>query len=326
MKRPPLLPDGPAVQNHIDLRTGTVPRSVLPCPDHAAEAVPGSNPWSRMTQNILARNNVTVLGNGTQPMMFAHGFGCDQNMWRFVAPAFEDDYRVILFDYVGSGKSDLGAYSTNRYSELEGYAEDVLDICHALDLQNIIFVGHSVSSVIGILASIREPERFDRLILIGPSPCYINDLPEYLGGFERADIEGLLDMMEKNYIGWANFLAPVIMKNPERPGLIQELEESFCSTDPTIARTFAQATFFSDNRIDLPKVTVPSLIIQCSDDAIAPMEVGNYTHKHLPESTMRVLEATGHCPHMSHPEETIRAMKDYLATVPEGTISQQSTI
>jgi sigma-B regulation protein RsbQ len=267
-----------------------------------------------VTRSILARNNVKVFGKGTQPMLFAHGFGCDQNMWRFVTPAFEDDYRIVLFDYVGSGKSDLQAYSPERYGSLEGYAQDVLDICAELDLKEIIFVGHSVSGVVGMLASIREPGRFERLILVGPSPRYINEPPAYVGGFERADIEGLLDVMEKNYIGWANFLAPVVMKNEERPELTRELEESFCSTDPKIARRFAEATFFSDNRDDLPKVTTPSLIMQCSEDAIAPPDVGEYLHRHLPGSTLRVLRATGHCPHMSHPEETIQVIKEYLAT------------
>ena len=254
-----------------------------------------------------------VFGKGTQPMLFAHGFGCDQNMWRFVTPAFEDEYRIVLFDYVGSGKSDLQAYSPERYASLEGYAQDVLDVCAELDLKDIVFVGHSVSGVVGMLASIREPERFERLILVGPSPRYINEPPAYVGGFEHADIVGLLDVMEKNYIGWANFLAPVVMKNEERPELTRELEESFCSTDPKIARLFAEATFFSDNREDLSKVTVPSLIMQCSDDAIAPLEVGEYLKKHLPQSTLRVMRATGHCPHMSHPEETIEVIKEYLS-------------
>ena len=265
-----------------------------------------------MNRKILVRNNVNLLGNGTQPMMFAHGFGCDQNMWRFVTPAFEDDYRIVLFDYVGSGKSKLHAYSPERYSSLNGYVQDVLDICTALDLSNIVFVGHSVSSMVGILASIQAPERFDRLILVGPSPCYINDPPDYVGGFERADIEGLLDMIDKNYIGWASFLAPVVMKNADQAELTQELQESFCSTDPQIARRFAEATFFSDNRKDLAKVPVPSLIMQCSDDAIAPLAVGDYLHQHLPESVLRVMQANGHCPHMSHPEETIQIMQNYL--------------
>ena len=264
-----------------------------------------------MGVDVLVRNNVTVRGRGRQPMVFAHGFGCDQNMWRYVAPAFEDDYRVVLFDYVGAGRSDLRAYDPVRYGTLDGYAEDVLDVCRALELEDVVFVGHSVSSMVGVLAARREPERFDRLIFVGPSPRYIND-EGYVGGFERADIEGLLETMDKNYIGWANFLGPAIMKNPERPELAAELTESFCSTDPTVARRFAEVTFFSDNRADLPHLRVPSLILQCSDDLIAPPEVGTYLHRAIPGSTLRVLEATGHCPHMSDPEETIAAMKAYL--------------
>ncbi len=255
-----------------------------------------------------------VFGRGTQPMLFAHGFGCDQHMWRFVTPAFEDDYRIVLFDYVGAGKSDISAYDAERYSTLEGYTRDVLDIVHALDLHEVIFVGHSVSSMVGILAANREPNRFADLILIGPSPRYINDPPSYTGGFERADIDGLLDTMDRNYIGWANYLAPAIIANPDRPELAAELTESFCSTDPVIARRFAEATFFADNRADLAAVTVPSLILQCSDDIIAPAEVGAYVSRELPRSTFRQMKATGHCPHMSDPEETIEVMKDYLTT------------
>lgn len=266
-----------------------------------------------MSQSILVRNNVKILGKASNPtIVFAHGFGCDQNMWRYIVPAFQDDYRIVLFDYVGSGRSDRTAYSATRYETLDGYAQDVLDVYQALDVRDTVFVGHSVSSMIGILASIRDPERFKRLILIGPSPRYINDPPDYVGGFERADIEGLLEMMEKNYLGWASFLAPVVMKNPNRPELISELEGSFCSTDPETAHRFAEATFLADNRDDLSKVTVPSLIMQCSDDAIAPLEVGEYLYRHLPESTLRVMKATGHCPHMSHPEETVEIIKEYL--------------
>ena len=269
-----------------------------------------------MDQHILSRNNVRVFGHGTQPMVFAHGFGCDQNMWRYVAPAFADDYRVVLFDYVGSGKSELAAYDAARYSTLDGYASDVLDVCHALDLSKVILVGHSVSSMIAVLAANREPALFDRLVLVGPSPRYINDAPDYVGGFERADIEGLLETMDKNYIGWANFLGPAIMKNPDRPELAADLTESFCSTDPTIARRFAEATFFADNRADLARLRAPSLIMQCSDDIIAPREVGDYLHRNLPGSTLRVLRATGHCPHMSDPAETIEVIRDYLAGRP----------
>ena len=264
-----------------------------------------------MTATISQRNNVRVFGKGSQSMMFAHGFGCDQNMWRFVTPAFENDYKIILFDYVGAGKSDKSAYNRERYSSLHGYAQDVLDICEELQLKNIVFVGHSVSSMIGLLAAIEQPQHFEKLIMVGPSPCYIN-YDDYKGGFERKDIEGLLDTMEKNYIGWANFLAPNIMGNNDRPHLGEELTESFCSTDPLIARQFAEATFYSDNRHDLNKTKIPSLILQCSEDIIAPLEVGDYLHKNLPNSTLRVMRATGHCPHMSEPDETIALIKEYL--------------
>jgi sigma-B regulation protein RsbQ len=262
--------------------------------------------------DVLTRNNVKVSGRGSQPMLFAHGFGCDQNMWRYVAPAFDDDHRVVLFDYVGSGKSDLGAYDANRYASLEGYAQDVLEVIHALDLRDVIFVGHSVSSMIGVLAANREPERFAKLVLLVPSARYVNDAPDYVGGFERADLEGLIEMMDRNFIGWANFLAPVIMKNPDRPELGAELEASFCSTDPVIARRFAEATFFADNRADARDVKVPALIVQAADDAIAPQSVGEFLHHTMPGSTYRLLDVTGHCPHMSHPEETIAVIRDYL--------------
>ena len=265
-----------------------------------------------MSPDILRRNHVTVSGRGTRPMLFAHGFGCDQNMWRLVAPAFEDDYRVVLFDYVGSGRSDLSAYDPERYATLDGYARDVLDVVHALNLRDVVLVGHSVSGMVAVLAANREPGRFSRLVLIGPSPRYVND-PPYVGGFERGDIEGLLEMMDRNFMGWANFLAPAIMKNPDRPELGEELTSSFCSTDPVVARRFAEATFFADNRADLAEVTVPSLVLQCSDDMVAPLEVGEYLGRALPHSTLRVMRATGHCPHMSHPEETIQLMREYLS-------------
>ncbi|QJW90747.1 alpha/beta hydrolase [Spirosoma taeanense] len=265
-----------------------------------------------MAQDILKRNNVNVSGKGTQPMLFAHGFGCDQNMWRYVAPAFEEDYKLILFDYVGSGQSDVTAYNPQRYNELTGYAQDILDICEALQLNNIIFVGHSVSSMIGILAAIQQPQRFEKLIMIGPSPRYINDQPDYIGGFERADIDELLDLMDHNFIGWANTLAPAIMGTPDRPGLGQELTQSFCSTDPVIMQQFARATLLSDNRQDLHKLQTPSLILQCANDIIAPLAVGEFMHSHLPHSTLRYMDATGHCPHMSAPTETVTLMNEYL--------------
>ncbi len=264
-----------------------------------------------MVQQFLVRNNVKNFGNGSQPMLFAHGFGCDQHMWRFVTPAFEDDYRIILFDYVGSGKSDYASYNPERYQSLQGYAQDILDICEALDLQNVILVAHSVSSMIGLLAAIEKPSRFSHLIMVGPSPCYINK-DGYIGGFEHKDIEGLLETMEKNYIGWANFLAPQIMGNADRPELGQELTDSFCSTDPVIASQFAKATFFSDNREDLSKLKTPSLILQCAEDIIAPSQVGDYLHQNLPNSTLKQMKATGHCPQLSEPGETIQLIQDYL--------------
>jgi sigma-B regulation protein RsbQ len=264
-----------------------------------------------MTTSISKRNNIKILGSGTQPMLFAHGFGCDQNMWRYITPAFEKDYRIILFDYVGAGKSDISSYNPERYSFLNGYAQDVLDVCNELHLRDVILVAHSVSSMIGLLAALEKPEYFSKIIMIGPSPCYINK-DTYKGGFEQADIEDLLETMERNYIGWANYLAPNIMGHKERPELGQELTESFCSTDPVIAGQFAKTTFFSDNRQDLEHLKVPALILQCSEDIIAPLEVGYYIHEHLPNSTLRIMEATGHCPHMSAPEETILLIKEYL--------------
>jgi sigma-B regulation protein RsbQ len=266
-------------------------------------------------QAILARNNVRVFGRGEQPMLFVHGFGCDQNMWRHVTPAFQDRYRIVQFDYVGCGKSDWSAYSPERYATLQGYVQDVIDVVEALDLHDVILVGHSVSSMVGLLASLQAPGRFSRMILIGPSPRYVNDAG-YVGGFERPDIEGLLDLMEKNYVGWAQFLAPVVMKNDDEPELARELQQSFCSTDPRITRNFARATFLSDNRADLPKVKVPALVLQCSEDAIAPVAVGEYMHRELRGSDYRLMQATGHCPHMSHPQETIALMKEYLSAAP----------
>jgi sigma-B regulation protein RsbQ len=265
-----------------------------------------------MEQNILHRNNVKVTGKGTTSIIFAPGFGCDQSVWNAVSQAFEDDYQVILFDYVGSGDSDLASYDLNRYSTLEGYAQDILDVCAALDLKDSIFVGHSVASMIGMLASLRHPEYFSHLIMIGPSPCYLNKPPHYYGGFEKDDLLGLIEMMEKNYIGWANIFASTITNNPKRPEVKQELENRFCSTDPIIARNFAMATFFADNRKDLEEVTLPTLILQCSEDIISPPNVGQYVHQHIPHSVLKQLEAIGHCPHMSHPEEIISIIRQYL--------------
>lgn len=260
----------------------------------------------------MRRNNITVGGAGDQPMLFAHGFGCDQHMWRLVTPAFADDYRMVLFDHVGAGQSDLAAYSREKYATLDGYAEDVLEICAALDLKDAIFVGHSVSAMIGVLAAIKEPGRFARLVLIGPSPCYIDD-GDYVGGFSRQDIEDLLETLDSNYLGWSKAMAPVIMGNSDRPMLGAELTESFCRTDPEIAKQFARVTFLSDNRAELPLVTTPSLILQCRQDVIAPLAVGEYVHRHLAGSELVVLDATGHCPQLSAPTATIAAMRRFLA-------------
>ena len=261
--------------------------------------------------SILKRNNVKISGTGQQAMMFAHGFGCDQNMWRFVAPAFEDEYKVILFDHVGAGRSDLTAYNRTKYSTLRGYADDVLEICRELDVTGGIYVGHSVSAMIGVLAAIKEPERFEKLVLVGPSPCYIND-HDYVGGFAREDIEALLDSLESNYLGWSRTMAPAIMGNPDRPELGEELTNSFCRTDPEIANHFARVTFLSDNRADLPKLKTEALILQCSNDVIAPEAVGQYVHRVLDNSQLVVMQATGHCPNLSAPDETIAAMRAFL--------------
>jgi sigma-B regulation protein RsbQ len=251
------------------------------------------------------------MGRGQQAIIFAHGYGCDQNMWRFVSPAFLDSHKVILFDHVGAGRSDLSAYSRVRYGTLKGYANDVLELCCELGVTRSIFVGHSVSAMIGVLAAIDEPERFDKLVLVGPSPCYIND-GDYVGGFSRGDIDGLLDSLDSNYLGWSSTMAPVIMGNPDRPELGQELANSFCRTDPQIARHFARVTFLSDNRADLPKVKTPSLVLQCSQDVIAPEAVGRYVHRNLSGSHFVLLKATGHCPNLSAPEETLAAMRLFL--------------
>jgi sigma-B regulation protein RsbQ len=261
--------------------------------------------------DIVRRNNVRVLGRGRQPMVFAHGFGCDQNMWRFVAPAFLDSHKVVLFDHVGAGASDLSAYDPEKYSTLSGYARDVLEICRALQLDRVIFVGHSVSAMIGVLAALEEPERFDALVMVGPSPRYVDD-GDYRGGFSRENIDQMLELLDSNYFGWSHTMAPAIMGNPQRPELARELDASFCRTDPRIARQFAGVTFLSDNRRDLPRVRVPTLVLQCSHDVIAPTPVGEYVHRNLPDSRLVYLEATGHCPNLSAPEETIAAIRAFL--------------
>ncbi len=264
--------------------------------------------------DIQQRNNVHVVGTGAVTMVFAHGFGCDQHMWRLLAPQFEDRFRVLTFDLVGSGNSDLAAYDVQKYASLHGYVADLLEIIDAFAQGPVIFVGHSVSSMIGLLATIASPERFAAQIMIGPSPCYVNDA-DYTGGFMREDIDELLATVESNYLGWSSAMAPAIMGAPQQPELSVELTNSFCRTDPDIAKHFARVTFLSDHRADLPKSQVPALILQCSDDLIAPMSVGEYMHRMLPRSTLSVIENVGHCPHLSAPSASSAAMEAFLASL-----------
>lgn len=261
--------------------------------------------------DVRKRNNVTVRGSGERAMMFAHGFGCDQNMWRFVAPAFEQDFRTILFDHVGAGGSELSAYDKHKYASLGGYADDVVEIGRALDLNGAVFVGHSVSSMIGVLAAEKAPGMFGKLVLVGPSARYIND-DGYVGGFSEEQIEELLQFLEANHMGWSAQMAPLIMGNPDKPELGEELANSFCRTDPDIAKAFARVTFTSDNRKDLARVSVPTLILQCSEDIIASHEVGDFVRRGIPKSRMTVLKATGHCPNLSAPGEVISAMRTFV--------------
>jgi sigma-B regulation protein RsbQ len=281
-------------------------------PDNQGDVEDGATPYRDREMKTTQRNAVTVTGQlSGPPMMFAHGYGCDQNMWRFVTPAFADTHKIVLFDHVGNGRSDLSAYDDERYSTLDGYATDILEIIDEYDLHDVVFVGHSVAAMMGVMAAKWAPERFDRLVLIGPSPRYIDD-GDYVGGFGRPDIEEMLDSLDSNYLGWSSAMAPVIMGNPERPELGAELTNSFCRTDPEIARKFARVTFLSDNRDDLAEVRTPALILQCSDDVIAPTPVGDYVHRKLPRSTLVGMNATGHCPNLSAPEETISAIKAFL--------------
>lgn len=261
---------------------------------------------------IVRRHAVVERGAGPRAMVFAHGFGCDQNMWRFVAPAFEDEYRVILFDHIGAGGSDLAAYDPKKYGKLDGYADDVIELCRALKVGGGVFVGHSVSAMIGILASKKAPDLFEELVLIGPSPRYVDE-GEYVGGFSETQIAELLEFLDSNHMGWSEAMAPVIVGNPSRPELGEELTNSFCRTDPEIAKRFARTTFLADNRADLADVPARCLVLQCAEDVIAPQAVGEYVHRKLPDSELVLMKATGHCPNLSAPEETVAAMRSFLA-------------
>jgi sigma-B regulation protein RsbQ len=262
----------------------------------------------------IHRNAPSVTGQTDgrhQPIMFAHGFGCDSNMWRFIAPRYEDGFQVVTFDHVGHGRSDSHAFDVERYSSLDGYATDVIELCHALELTDVIFVGHSVSAMIGALAAIREPGLFDKLVMVGPSARYIDDAG-YRGGFTEADIAEMLESLGSNYLGWSSAMAPAIIANPDRPELGAELTASFCRTDPVVAEQFARVTFLSDNRADLAEVSVPTLVLQCRSDVIAPVEVGEYVRDHVPNATYRLLDATGHCPNLSAPNETAAAIDEFI--------------
>lgn len=261
--------------------------------------------------STVSRNNIQQAGRGTRSMMFAHGFGCDQNMWHFVAPAFEADFRTILFDHVGAGRSDLTAYDPKKYGSLQGYADDVLEIGRELGIKDAVFVGHSVSAMIGALASIKAPDIFEALVMVGPSPRYIDD-GEYSGGFSAAQIEELLASLDDNHMGWSAAMAPAIMGNPDRPELGEELTNSFCRTDPEIAKQFARVTFMSDNRADLARVPVRTLILQCKEDIIASEQVGEYVQRSLPRSELVTLDATGHCPNLSAPEQVVTAIRAFV--------------
>jgi sigma-B regulation protein RsbQ len=262
--------------------------------------------------NVVERNAVRVSGFAEgRPMLFVHGFGCDQAMWRFVAPDFEVDHRVVLLDLVGSGRSDLNAYDPEKYNSLRGYADDIVEVCRELELTDVVLVGHSVSAMIGVLACQTAPELFGALVMVGPNPRYVDE-GDYVGGFSRTDIAGLLDALDANHLGWSAQMAPVIMGNPEHPELAEELTNSFCRTDPGIAAQFARVTFLSDNRVDLPTVSVPTLVLQCSEDAIAPDVVGRFVAEHVPDSVFTQLKATGHVPHLSAPEETTAAIRAFL--------------
>jgi sigma-B regulation protein RsbQ len=261
--------------------------------------------------DVLKRNNIHVAGQGPATMVFAHGFGCDQHMWRLVAPAFESRFRVITFDLVGSGASDLSAYDRKKYDTLQGYADDVLEVLDQTAQGPVIFVGHSVSAMIGMLADLKAPGRIAAQVMVGPSPCYINE-GDYVGGFERSDIDSLLETLESNYLGWSSTMAPAIMGAPDQPELGVELTNSFCRTDPEIAKQFARVTFLSDNRADLGRLTTPTLILQCTDDLIAPPAVGEYMTRNMPNATLRMIENTGHCPHLSAPSASRAAVDEFL--------------
>ncbi len=262
--------------------------------------------------DVVRRLNVRFAGpEDGAPMVFAHGFGCDQQMWRHVAPAYADEFRVITFDYPGAGGADLAGYDRERLTTLEGYADVLLSVVRELDLRDVVFVGHSVSAMVGVMAQLAEPERFAKLVLVAPSPRYVDD-GDYVGGFAREDVDDLLDSLAGNYLGWSAQMAPVVVGNADRPELGQELTAAFCRMDPDVARRFARATFLGDTRAELPRVTAPTLVLQCSEDVIAPLAVGQYVARSIPQARLVLLRATGHCPNLSAPAETIEAIDSFV--------------
>lgn len=263
-------------------------------------------------ERVIQRHHVTFTGHGERTLILSHGYGCDQAMWSDMVPLLSHRYRLVLYDHAGSGRCDPSVYDARRHANLDGYADDLLALCEGLDLRGAVFVGHSVSAMIGALAALKQPDRFSHLVMVAPSPCFIDDLPEYHGGFARADVLAMLDQLAMGHAAWSHAMAPVIMKNGDRPELGERLEQSFCAMDPTIALRWARATFLCDLRAEMPQVKTPSLLVQCSDDAIAPIDVGEWMQAHMPRSTLRVLQASGHCPHMSHPDDTARVVIDYL--------------
>lgn len=262
--------------------------------------------------SVLQRHNVNRSGaGGGRPLIFAHGYGCDQNVWQPVASALAADHEVVLYDCAGCGMADPTVYDPVRHATLEGHADDLIAICEAAELDRPVLMAHSVGTMIGVLAAQRRPHLFDSLVLLAPSPSYLND-GDYVGGFERDDIDRLLDTLDSNHFGWARMMAPVIMGNLDRPELAGALGDSFCRMDPAVARHFARVTFLADHRNALAEVPVPSLLLQCSDDDLAAPSIGEYLARRMPDSELVHLAATGHCPHMSAPAEVVQTVAGFL--------------
>lgn len=269
-----------------------------------------------MNHPALLRHNVQIMGDGPRTLVLAHGFGCDQSIWRHVVPTLAAQHRLVLFDHVGHGESDPRAFDPVRHSTLNGYAQDIAQISEALDLHDAVLVGHSVSAMIGMLAISKAPGRFSQLVMLSPSPCFLNHPADgYVGGFERQDLEELLQLMDNNYTGWAAYLAPVVGGGAHQPEASAEMQVRFCALNPDVARTFARATFFTDLRAELPSFAAHTLIVQCAYDALAPVSVGNYMHRVMPNTQLHTLPAYGHCAQLSHPKETVALVETFIAAL-----------